>query len=288
MNKRQSLSRTVLIQDLGIFLFMFSFLCAGLITALSGRSLIYQNVAIMLGMIFAAVLIVLRAKVAGTLVSGGMVLVFAVYKLYMHFSHSETIEPGAYFWPVLIITSMAGMHLFIELFSTVEGVNSLLNQRIDELTVMDPVTGLENMRSMINTLKRTMALSQRNDTPVGLMMVRIRYADEIRKVLSKQQFDTLRGILAQTLEDVLRLEDRIFTIDNNGSFGIIYFSLESGVPFIRNRILAAVAGKDMLPDLNSQMLTLELSIVSRQYSKEYGKDAMRFISDVEKEFAYEV
>lgn len=288
MNKRQSLSRTVLIQDLGIFLFMFSFLCAGLITALSGRSLIYQNVALMMGMIFAAVLIVLRAKVAGMLVSGGMVLVFSVYKLYMHFANSASIEVGAYLWPVLIIASMVGLHLFIELFSTVEGVNSLLNRRIDELTVVDSVTGLENMRSMVNTLKRTMALSQRNDTSMGLMLIRIRYADEIRKVLSKRQFDTLRGILARTLEKVLRLEDRVYSIDNNGSFGIIYFSAESGVPFIRNRILAAVAGEDMLPDLNSQMLTLELSIVSRQYSKEYGKDAMRFISDVEKEFAYEV
>ena len=52
--------------------------------------------------------------------------------------------------------------------------------------------------------------------------------------------------------------------------------------------MTAVNNKNLLPDLNEQLLTVDLSIVYKQYDKELGKDAMRFISDVEKEFAYEV
>ena len=57
---------------------------------------------------------------------------------------------------------------------------------------------------------------------------------------------------------------------------------------VKNRLNHAIAEKNMLPDLNEQMLTVELSIVYRQYTKDLGKDAMRFVTEVEKEFAYEV
>ena len=44
----------------------------------------------------------------------------------------------------------------------------------------------------------------------------------------------------------------------------------------------------MLPSLVNQTLTVELSVVYKQYTKEMGKDALKLVDDVEKEFAYEV
>jgi len=154
--------------------------------------------------------------------------------------------------------------------------------------VMDPVTGLENMRAMVNSLKRYMALSERNGTSMGLMMVRLRYADEIRKVLTRQQFADLRHVLASSVQNALRLEDRVFTVDDNASLGIILFSQESGAPIVKNRILTVVQKEDMLPTVEGQVLNVEVSVVYRQYDASFGKDALRFISEVEKEFAYEV
>jgi hypothetical protein len=118
--------------------------------------------------------------------------------------------------------------------------------------------------------------------------VRLRYADELRKVLTARQFNELRYQLADTIQDTLRLEDRIFSTDEKGSIAIIYFSLPNGVDVIKRRIFDAVAKKNMLPDLNEQMLTVELSIVSRHYDKSLKKDSVRFVTETEREFAYEV
>lgn len=288
MEKNVSVSRKILLQDLGILLFMISVAAAALITALGGRDMLYQNVAMMLAVLLSSVLLVMRAKVAGAVTAGLTILVFAAYKLYMRFSYAAAIEWTAFLWPFIVLGALGGMTLFISLFSVIEGVNGVLNKRLDELTVMDPLTGLENMRSMVMSLKRYMALSRRNGTEMGLMMVRLRYADEIKKVLTRAQFGDLRHNIAITVQNALRLEDRVFSIDENGSLGIIYFSKEAGVTVVKSRVLSAVANKNMLPDLNEQALTVELSAVYKQYDTSYGDDAMRYISDLEKEFAYEV
>ena len=280
--------KVILRQDLGILMFLISVIGGALITALAGRDLLAQNIVLMIGLFLILLLGSLRSNVAATIVTAVLILSFSVYKLYNHFAYSTAIERSAYLWPLLFVSALFGITLFISMFSVVEGVNSLLNRRIDELTVMDPLTGLENRRSMISSLKRYMALSERNDTDMGLMMIRLRYAEEIRKVLTASQFANLRHILAVTVQDVLRIEDMVFSIDDNASLGIIYFSKEAGAPFIKGRILNSIKGKDMLPDLNEQSLSIDLSVVYLHYNKEMGKDALRFISDVEKEFAYEV
>ena len=288
MENKVSVSRKILLQDLGILLFMISVAAAALITALGGRDTLYQNVTMMLAVLLSSALLVMRAKVAGAVTSGLTLLVFAAYKLYMRFSYAAAIEWTAFLWPFIVLGALGGMTLFISLFSVIEGINGVLNKRLDELTVMDPLTGLENMRSMVMSLKRYMALSRRNGTEMGLMLVRLRYADEIKKVLTRAQFGDLRHNMAIAVQDTLRLEDRVFSIDENGSLGIIYFSKEAGVTVVKSRVLSAVVNKNMLPDLNEQALTVEVSAVYKQYDASYGDDVMRYISDLEKEFAYEV
>lgn len=288
MEKNASGSRTILIQDLGLLMFMLSMLGAALITGLTEKALLYQHVALMLGMIFSALLTALRARIAGTALTAVSLLAFTAYKVYYRLAYSVSIEWTAYFWPALLLAALGGMTLFITLYSNIEGLNGILNRRLDELTVIDPVTGMENLRSMIISLKRYMALSERNGTDMGLMMVRLRYADEIKKVLTRTQFNDLRKILADAVQQSLRLEDRVFTIDEAGSLGIIYFSVVAGAPVVKQRIISVVQQQNMVPSLAGQTLNVEVSVVFREYDKSMGKDAMKFIDEVEKEFAYEV
>lgn len=288
MEKNTSASRTILFQDLGILLFMLSMLGAALITGFSEKALIYQQVVMMLAMMFSALLTVLRARVAGTVLTALTLLAFTAYKLYNRLAYSVPIEWTAFLWPALLGMSLGGVTLFISFYSTIEGLNGILNKRLDELTVIDAVTGMENLRSMVGSLRRYMALSERNGTSMGLMMVRLRYAEEIKKVLTRTQFNDLRHILADTVQHALRLEDRVFSIDEYGSLGIIYFSVAAGAPIVKQRIISVVQQQNMVPSLAGQTLNVEVSVVFKEYESSLGKDAMKFISEVEKEFAYEV
>ena len=279
-------SRIILYQDLGLLLFLLAVLAAALITGLSDKTLLYQHVVLMMAIMLSAMITGLRTRVGGIIISGITILLFAIYKLFNRFAYYVQIEWTAYLWPLIILAALTGMMTFISYFSQITGVNSLLNIRLDQLTVMDPLTGLENNRAMVSSLARYMALSERKGTEMGLMLLRLRYAEELKKILTKNQFNELRHNLAATVQDVIRMEDRVFSIDDDGSLGIIYFS--TGASFLKGRILTAVNNKNMMPDLNEQLLTVDLSIVYKQYDPDLKKDAVRFVSDVEKEFAYEV
>ena len=279
-------SRIILYQDLGLLLFLLAVLAAALITGLSDKALLYQHVVLMMAITLSAMITGLRTRVGGIIISGITILLFAIYKLFYRFAYYVQIEWTAYLWPLIILAALTGMMTFISYFSKITGVNSLLNIRLDQLTVMDPLTGLENNRAMVSSLARYMALSERKGTEMGLMLIRLRYAEELKKILTKNQFNELRHNLAATVQDVIRMEDRVFSIDDDGSLGIIYFS--TGASFLKGRILTAVNNKNMMPDLNEQLLTVDLSIVYKQYDPDMKKDAVRFVSDVEKEFAYEV
>ena len=219
-SNKTSSSRVILSQDLGVLLYLICVTGAALVTVLAGQEYIYQNTAMLLAIAFSSTLTAMRARIAGAVTSALTVLVFTGYKLYMRLAYNDPIETSAYLWPVLVLSALGGITLFVSMYSVIEDVNGLLNRRLDELTVMDPLTGLENMRSMVASLSRYMALSERNGTGMGLMMVRLRYADEIKKVLTRDQFNNLRALMALTVQDVLRLEDRVFSIDDKGSLGI--------------------------------------------------------------------
>ena len=152
MDQNTKTSRIFLFQDLGILLFMVAVLAASLITALSGSPLLYQHVALMMAIMLLAVLLGLRVRIGGMVVAGVSILLFAVYKLYSYFAYHAPIEWTAYLWPLIIVCALLGMTAFISYFSQIEGVNSILNVRLDQLTVMDPLTGLENNRSMVSSL----------------------------------------------------------------------------------------------------------------------------------------
>ncbi len=288
IKEKTTVGKTILLQDLGVFLFIASMAGASAITALSDQSLLAQHLILIFANLLIALLVVMRARIAGPVVTGLSILVFAIYKVYSYLANDTPVEWTAYLWFVILLMTLGGLTLFISLHSSIEAVNAILYQRIDELTVMDPVTGLENIRSMIRTLSRYMALSIRKGTDMGLMMIRLRYAQEIRKVLSTQQFNTLRHNMARIVEDLLRMEDRVFSMDEQGSMGVIYFSPENGALVVKNRIIEAIEKADLMPDLNEKSLRVEISIVYRQFDAAMGKDSVKYISDLEKEFAYEV
>ena len=104
---------------------------------------------------------------------------------------------------------------------TIGGFNALLKKQIAELVMIDPVTGLYNMRSMFMDIQTQISYSERNNSPISLMIIRLRYPAEMRKVLKPSQYEKVVKQLSLLLVDTVRLEDRVYSLDENGGFGII-------------------------------------------------------------------
>jgi K+-sensing histidine kinase KdpD len=163
--------RSLLLQDIGMLLFLACLFISTMIVAFSPESLLTQNLIMLLLLFFTAVLAVFRAQYAAIVLTAFQIFAFTAYKLYLYFSERAQIEQTDYLWAFLLLGVLAGLILFIREYSATETANAILNQQLEELTVVDSLTGLENLRSLYFNLARTMSLSARNGTSMGLMLI---------------------------------------------------------------------------------------------------------------------
>ena len=120
------------------------------------------------------------------------------------------------------------------------------------------------------------------------MIIRLRYPKELQKVLSRGEYENLRQKIAIITENVLRIEDGLYSIDQEGAIGVIYYADEAGAETIKKRLLNALGQKDAFDQIRGENLRVEFQIVYRQYSAEMKQDAIHFKQLVEGELAYEV
>jgi GGDEF domain-containing protein len=90
------------------------------------------------------------------------------------------------------------------------------------------------------------------------------------------------------VQNTLRLEDRVYSIDQEGSIGIIYFCDASGAQAIRNRLLHAVERKDAFAGITEKSIRVEVRIAFAEYDPSFGTDAIPFFRKVESELQYDV
>ncbi|MCI1966259.1 MAG: GGDEF domain-containing protein [Oscillospiraceae bacterium] len=280
--------RILLLQDIGMLLFLTCLFVSTMIVVFSAEALLTQNVLMLLAIYLTVILVVFRAQYAAVVLDGFQILAFTVYKLYFYASEQIPIEKTAYLWLLLLLILPAGLFLFIREFSATETANSVLRRQVEELTVIDPLTGLENLRSMYSNLARTMALSSRNGTDMGLMLIKLRYFTELRGILTTRGFERLRQRLAEIVQDTLRLEDRVYSIDQDGSIGVIYFCGSDGASAVKGRLLNAIAQKNAFEGITDKPLRVEARIAYAQYDLSFGTDAIPFCRKVESELQYDV
>lgn len=280
--------RILLLQNIGMMLFLICLFACTMIVALSPEKFLTQNMVMLLVLFLAVVLVVFRAKYAAVVLTGFQILAFAAYKLFFYVSEHAAIERTAYLWIFLLLGLLGGLILFIQEFSATEAANRMLHQQVAELTVVEPLTGLENLRSMYSNLARTMALSSRNGTSMGLMLIKFRYLNELRSILTRRGFEHLCQRLAEVVQNTLRLEDRVYSIDKDGSVGVIYFCGAEGAVAVRRRLLNAIEQRDAFSGITDKPIRVEVRIASVQYDPSFGTDAIPFCRKVESELQYDV
>lgn len=286
MVKQSKINGTVLLQDLGMFLFLVSLFGAAFIAAFAGIDLLTQNMILLSGVALVTVLIVFRVQYVGAVVAAFEMIAFTVFKLFRYFADGQAIESTAYFWPFVMLGAVGGLALFLREYEATEAANQMLRQQLEELTVIDPLTGLENLRGMYKNLSRTMALCRRHGMPMGLMIVKVRYASELRKILSRNQFGMLLQRLTTMTADTIRISDRVYLMDADGTFGIIYFSDQDGADIIRRRLNEAYSLEGAFDGIGDKTLKVEMRIAFAQYDLKEELDPIALQRKAESEMQY--
>lgn len=278
----------VLWQDIGLLVFLLSMFCGGIVIFTGGSGLLLEN-GIMLFLAAVAIVLVTFSKDTAAFVAVCSQLIgYTAYKLFNLYANGTVIMAASYSWLVLPLLAVGSMKLFCLGRYRLETENTILKKQVEELVMVDPLTGLYNLRSFYYDIGRQVSYAKRNKLPLTLMILQLRYGQELQRVLSKANYDMVKQRLVQIVSDAIRLEDRLYSIDKEGGLALVLTCDNEGAKLVRNRIRAMVGEKSAFDKITNTSIKVELQIAFLQYSEDMGNDMISYKKNVEKELQYDV
>lgn len=278
----------ILLQDIGLLIFLVSVFCIALVVYIGRAELLLENVIMLFFTVVAIILVTFSTDMAAFVVVGFQLLFYSVYKLFNLLENGSVINETAYAWLILPIIVVGSMKLFCYGRNRLELENSILKKQVEELVMIDPLTGLYNLRSFYYDLERQIRYTRRNKLPLTLMIIQLRYAQELNKILSKRNYDKLKQRFAEIIGDAIRIEDNQYSIDKDGSLAVILTCDDKGGELVRNRIRAMLFEKNAFDNITKSSIKVDVQIAFVQYKEDMENDVMYFKKCVEKELQYDV
>lgn len=277
-----------LIQDIGLLVFLVSVFCGALVLYMGGYALIAENIVMLFLTALATILITFSAELAAFVVAGTQITGYTAYKLFNLYNSGTAIKPLSFVWLILPVAAAGAMKIFCMGRNKLEQENSLLKQQIEELVMIDPLTGLYNLRSFYYDIDRQIRYTRRNKLPLTLMLVQLKYGQELKKILSKVNYDRLLQRFAEIVGEAIRVEDSQYSIDKDSTLAIILTCDEKGGELVKNRIRSMLGEKGAFDRIADSSIKVEVRIAYVQYSEDMGNDTIYFKNCVEKELQYDV
>lgn len=278
-----------LFQDIGIFLLLASILTAALTVANVDQEIFPESTIMLLATFIAILFAAFKMDSIAIITAGFQIMAYAAYKLFLVYAYGKQIEGICYIWLLIPLIAVGAMLMFVNGSQRTETENDVLKEQVEELVMVNALTGLYNLRSLYNDMQKQIAYTERNGLPLSLMIIKLRYEPELKRVLSRSHYETLIQKLADTVVDAVRLEDRVYSLDNNGSVGVLLTCDKAGTEYVEKRIRARIQNKETFSGITDHSIIVEIKIATVQYDKEeYDKDVMRFKQKVESELQYDV
>jgi len=275
-------------QDIGMFLFLVGLLASCGVVIAGGEAMLLENVIMFLTMVVGLILIAFHFRFIAVAYGALITAVYAVVKVVSYFIYDKEVVLLNFAWLVLPLVTILAFHAFMRDAYQSQLLSELLINQIEAMEAVDPVTGLFNRKSMYSDLERQMAYARRNNIPLSLLIVTLKYSDELKEILTKSQFGELKVRFADITEDVARIEDRVFAIGEDGEIGIITLSNREGTAVLGRRLREKCLERDAFDGIMNQAIKVELKMGILEYDPEKYTNSIDFTKQTENELQYDV
>lgn len=278
-----------LIQDAGLVLLLVCIFTGAFTLGTAPDDLFLESVLMLIGTFLAVLFAGFKLAGLAIVIAAFDVLAYSVYRLFLLYAYYAEVPLVGFIWILLPIAAVGAMFLFISGSGKTELENDVLREQVEELVMINPLTGLYNLRSLYFDLEKQISYVARNNMVLSLMIIELRYEPELKRVLSRNQYETVLQTMAVLIRDSIRTEDRIYSLDNRGSIGVILTCDREGSDFVQRRIKDRITAKGAFQEKKDVAIKIDIRIACLQYNKEeYDGDIMLFKQKVESELQYDV
>ena len=286
MNSKDISGKTL--EDIGISVLLIALFSATIVDSLGGEFLFTENLVMTIVTFVAVLLAAIRVTNIPAIIAGIATVSYIAYKLYQMFAQGGTIEGLSYLWIAIPGLAVLGMALFSKGIQRLQRDNNVLSKQVEDLIMIDPLTGFYNLRSMYMDIQTQISYAERNNTYISLMIIRPRYRKELKDVLKKEQYEKVIVTFSKIVYETVRLEDRLYSLDSDGTVGVLLTCDRQGAKLVEKRIRTKIDNTNAFDNIAQKPIRMEIQLGFLEYKKEYNRDAIKFKSLVEEEVAYDI
>ncbi|MBD8499299.1 diguanylate cyclase domain-containing protein [Paenibacillus arenosi] len=214
---------------------------------------------------------------------------YGTFTLYQTLMQGSALEGHHYFWLIMtpVFTIVAWMITFSN--QKMQAENEQLLKRNQSLATMDENTDLKNSRSFQKDATIFMALSKRYQIELTLLVVKVRYWDELKQMVSREQMTELIYDLSKLSETSIRMNDSLYMLNSDDpTWGLLLFTDREGASIVINRIKDKVAAFNAVESTGKYKIDLDLIIGAIEYEAETVSTPLDFIAQARKQLEYDV
>ena len=286
MNSKDISGKTL--EDIGISVLLIALFSATIVDSLGGEFLFTENLVMTIVTFVAVLLAAIRVTNIPAIIAGIATISYIAYKLYQMFAQGGIIEGLSYLWIAIPGLAVLGMALFSKGIQRLQRDNNVLSKQVEDLIMIDPLTGFYNLRSMYMDIQTQISYAERNNTYISLMIIRPRYRKELKDVLNKEQYEKVIVTFSKIVYETVRLEDRVYSLDSDGTVGVLLTCDRQGAKLVEKRIRTKIDNTNAFDNIAKKPIRMEIQLGFLEYKKEYNRDAIKFKSLVEEEVAYDI
>ncbi|MDA3732673.1 diguanylate cyclase [Niameybacter massiliensis] len=165
--------------------------------------------------------------------------------------------------------------------------NKQLNLQKQMLVRIDELTGLKNTSAFLEHLKMYMKLCSRQELPLTVMIVKLRYGKRIKGIIGQKAYDELQKQIGKAIISTLREEDATYSLREEESFASILVMDETYQEVIRERIKQQITELEFDETSPLKGIEIELRIAFKQYHEGIASP-LEYIEQVNRELEYDV
>ncbi|NFG24950.1 GGDEF domain-containing protein [Clostridium botulinum] len=212
--------------------------------------------------------------------------IYMSVKLYLNLTGNITVEFNTYYWIITIPITALIVSLMSKNIVLLQEKVIALQEENSRLIMIDEYTGIRNDKAIMMELPIYMNISKRHNLPLTLIMVKVKFADKLKRILGKKKYLELLVQTCDILKKALREEDVKYIL-NESTLAFITITNEEGAKVVKKRFRENVNNADFIQYSLYENVKLDIQMGSCTFDKSI-KDSMEFLIKAEKEIEYDI
>ncbi|MFC4779206.1 GGDEF domain-containing protein [Paenibacillus sp. GCM10023252] len=248
-----------------------------------------ENIIFLNGAFLLAIVTYFTTVTTGLILNILFIFGFGTYTLYQAVVEGEAVGAQSYFW--LIMTPAFTVVVWMLTLATkrLQADNERLQRANSRLATLDESTSLRNSLSFQKDASVFMAISERYNIPLTLLVMNVKYWDELKRIVSEDEMSEAVLELSKLSETSLRTNDSLYMLNkDNPTWGVLLFTDREGARVVVERLKQKIVELGASEFEGKFKVELNLRIGVLEYRPDEIPTPLDFIVKARQQLEYDV